>query len=325
MSLDAQILAALRSCPTGILGADLAQRLRVTPAAIWARIEDLRRLGYEIAATPHQGYRLVKAPDTLHADDILARLDGHQGVGRAIQICERTASTNDLIDRLGREGSQEGIAIFAEAQTRGRGRLGRSWESPPRLGLWFSVLLRPGWAPPRVTRLVVMAAVAVRQGVQAVTGLAPEIKWPNDLQVRGLKIGGILSEMSAELDRLRYVVLGIGLNVNQSYEDLPAELRGSATSLRLASGGAWDRAELAVAILRALDDGYARLCRGDFFGLAEEWEAACTTIGREVTIRAGDRCLRGRAESLDEDGALLVRSEYGHLEPVTGGDVTVEG
>ena len=325
MSLDAQILAALRSCPTGILGADLAQRLRVTPAAIWARIEDLRRLGYEIAATPHQGYRLVKAPDTLHADDILARLDGHQVVGRAIQVFERTASTNDLIDRLGREGSQEGIAIFAEAQTRGRGRLGRSWESPPRLGLWFSVLLRPGWAPPRVTRLVVMAAVAVRQGVQAVTGLAPEIKWPNDLQVRGLKIGGILSEMSAELDRLRYVVLGIGLNVNQSYEDLPAELRGSATSLRLASGGAWDRAELAVAILRALDDGYARLCRGDFFGLAEEWEAACTTIGREVTIRAGDRCLRGRAESLDEDGALLVRSEYGHLEPVTGGDVTVEG
>jgi BirA family transcriptional regulator, biotin operon repressor / biotin---[acetyl-CoA-carboxylase] ligase len=325
MSLDAQILAALRSCPTGVLGADLAQRLRVTPAVIWARIEDLRRLGYEIAATPHQGYRLVKAPDTLHADDILARLDGHQVVGRAIQVFERTASTNDLIDRLGREGSQEGIAIFAEAQTRGRGRLGRSWESPPRLGLWFSVLLRPGWAPPRVTRLVVMAAVAVRQGVQAVTGLAPEIKWPNDLQMRGLKIGGILSEMSAELDRLRYVVLGIGLNVNQRYEDLPAELRGSATSLRLVSGGAWDRAELAVAILRALDDGYARLCRGDFFGLAEEWEAACTTIGREVTIRAGDRCLRGRAESLDEDGALLVRSEYGHLEPVTGGDVTVEG
>jgi BirA family transcriptional regulator, biotin operon repressor / biotin---[acetyl-CoA-carboxylase] ligase len=138
------------------------------------------------------------------------------------------------------------------------------------------------------------------------------------LQVQGLKIGGILTELSAELDRVRYVVLGIGLNVNQQAEDLPPELRATATSLRLASGRVCERAELAVAILRALDTGYARLRRGDFGSLAEEWESACTTIGREVTIRAGDRRLRGRAESLDPDGALLVRSEYGHLEPVTG-------
>ena len=325
MSLDAQILAALRSCPMGIMGADLAQRLQLTSAALWVRIEELRRIGYEIAATPHQGYRLLRAPDALHADDLLARLDGSQVVGRGIQVFERTASTNDLIDRLGREGFQEGITIFAEAQTRGRGRLGRSWNSPPRLGLWFSVLLRPGWALPCVTRLVVMAAVAVRQGVRSVTGIAPEIKWPNDLQVQGLKIGGILTELSAELDRVRYVVLGIGLNVNQQNEDLPPELRATATSLRLASGRVCERAELAVAILRALDAGYARLRRGDFGSLAEEWESACTTIGREVTIRAGARRFRGRAESLDSDGALLVRSEYGHLEPVTGGDVTVEG
>jgi BirA family transcriptional regulator, biotin operon repressor / biotin---[acetyl-CoA-carboxylase] ligase len=171
--------------------------------------------------------------------------------------------------------------------------------------------------------LVVMAAVAVRQGVRAVTGIAPEIKWPNDLQVRGLKLGGILTEMNAELDRVRHVVLGIGLNVNQDREDLPAELRGAATSLRMGGGHAWDRAELAVAILRALDAGYARVLRGEFGALAEEWEAACTTLGREVAIRAGGRCLRGRAEALDSDGALLVRSQYGHLESVTGGDVTV--
>jgi BirA family biotin operon repressor/biotin-[acetyl-CoA-carboxylase] ligase len=138
-------------------------------------------------------------------------------------------------------------------------------------------------------------------------------------------VGGILIEMSAELDRERHVVLGIGLNVNQDEDDLPAELRGVATSLRVAGGRKWDRAELATAIMGALDEGYASVRGGGFARVAEEWESACTTIGREVTIRAGLRCFRGRAESLDADGVLLVRSEHGHLERVTGGDVTVEG
>lgn len=325
VTVDANILAALRACPTGISGTELARRLQMSEGVLWARIDDLRRLGYEIAATPHQGYRLIKAPDTLHSDDLLARLGDRRVVGRAIQVFERTGSTNDLVDRLGREGAPEGIVIFAESQTCGRGRLGRLWDSPPRRGLWFSVLLRPGWAPPRVTQLVVLAAVAVRRGVRAVTGMSLEIKWPNDLQIGGLKVGGILIEMSAELDRERHVVLGIGLNVNQVEDDVPVELHGVATSLRLVGGRKWDRAELATATLRALDEGYASLRRGGFARVAEEWESACTTIGREVTIQAGNRCFRGRAESLDADGVLLVRSEHGHLERVTGGEVTVEG
>lgn len=323
MNLDLQILRALRQSTSGISGADLAARLEVTRAAVWARVEELRRLGYDIEATPHSGYRLVGTPDALHADDLMARMGEGVLVGRKVQVYESTASTNDLVERLGRDGAEEGVVIFAEAQTRGRGRLGRVWSSPSRQGLWFSVLLRPAIRPEAVTRLIVMAAVALRRGVERFTGVLPGIKWPNDLLIGGRKFAGILTEMSAELDRVRYVVVGIGVDVNQEEEQLGG-MRGFATSLRLETGRAWDRAGLAVSILGELDRAYARLEAGRFGELAEEWEGACITLGQAVSVRVGGRVCRGRAESLDPEGALLVRTEYGHLERVTGGDLTVE-
>lgn len=323
MNLDLQILRALRQASSGISGADLAARLEVTRAAVWARVEELRRLGYDIEATPHSGYRLVGTPDALHADDLMARMGEGALVGRRVQVYESTASTNDLVERLGRDGAEEGVVVFAEAQTRGRGRLGRVWSSPSRQGLWFSVLLRPAIRPEAVTRLIVMAAVALRKGVERFAGVLPGIKWPNDLLIGGRKFAGILTEMSAEPDRVRYVVVGIGVDVNQGEAEL-AGMRGFATSLRLETGRMWDRAGLAVSILGELDRNYARLEAGRFGELAEEWEAGCITLGQAVSVRVGGRVCCGRAESLDPEGALLVRTEHGHLERVTGGDLTME-
>lgn len=323
MNLDLQILRALRQASSGISGADLAARLEVTRAAVWARVEELRRLGYDIEATPHSGYRLVGTPDALHADDLMARMGEGVLVGRRVQVYESTASTNDLVERLGRDGAEEGVVVFAEAQTRGRGRLGRVWSSPSRQGLWFSVLLRPAIRPEAVTRLIVMAAVALRKGVERFAGVLPGIKWPNDLLIGGRKFAGILTEMSAEPDRVRYVVVGIGVDVNQGEVEL-AGMRGFATSLRLETGRMWDRAGLAVSILGELDRNYARLEAGRFGELAEEWEAGCITLGQAVSVRVGGRVCCGRAESLDPEGALLVRTEHGHLERVTGGDLTME-
>ncbi|MGA1237998.1 MAG: biotin--[acetyl-CoA-carboxylase] ligase [Limisphaerales bacterium] len=323
MNLDLQILRALRQASSGISGADLAARLEVTRAAVWARVEELRRLGYDIEATPHSGYRLVGTPDALHADDLMARMGEGALVGRRVQVYESTASTNDLVERLGRDGAEEGVVVFAEAQTRGRGRLGRVWSSPSRQGLWFSVLLRPAIRPEAVTRLIVMAAVALRKGVERFAGVLPGIKWPNDLLIGGRKFAGILTEMSAEPDRVRYVVVGIGVDVNQGEVEL-AGMRGFATSLRLETGRMWDRAGLAVSILGELDRNYARLEAGRFGELAEEWEAGCITLGQAVSVRVGGRVCCGRAESLDPEGALLVRTEHGHLERVTGGDLTME-
>jgi len=229
-----------------------------------------------------------------------------------------------VIEKLARDGVKEGVVVFAESQTRGRGRLGRKWMSPAKRGLWFSVLLRPGLRPQEATRLTVASATALRRAIQSQTGLKAAIKWPNDILVQGRKVAGILTELSAELDRVKYVILGIGVDVNLSPADFPAELRRVATSLKTELGRPVARPDLAVAILHELDRDYARIAAGQFAALADEWEEHGTTIGQQVVIRIGDRQIRGRAESLGEDGELLVRTEHGHLERIVGGDVTLE-
>jgi BirA family transcriptional regulator, biotin operon repressor / biotin---[acetyl-CoA-carboxylase] ligase len=325
MSIDVQILTALRAVPDGaVSGAELSQRLGVSRAAIWARIEELRSLGYDIEASPHQGYRLLGAPDLLHADDLLSRLGSPRVIGRDIRVFQETTSTNDVVEKLARDGVKEGVVVFAEAQTRGRGRLGRKWLSPAKRGLWFSVLLRPDLRPQEATRMTVASATALRRAIAAQTGLEAAIKWPNDILVAGKKVAGILMELGAEMDHVNYVVLGIGVDVNLNGSDFPAELRKVATSLKAELGKPVSRPDLAVAILRELDRDYGRIAAGQFNALADEWEEYGTTIGQEVVIRAGDRQIRGRAESLGEDGELLLRTDHGHLERIIGGDVTTE-
>ena len=322
---DALILAALRLAgQSGASGADLAKQLKVSRAAIWARIEDLRRAGYDIVASPHHGYVLRSTPEALHADDILSRLELPRIVAREVQVFQETSSTNEIVDRLARDGVAEGVVVFAESQSAGRGRLGRRWFSPPGCGLWFSVLLRPPLRPQSATQLTVLSAVAVARGIERETGLHPEIKWPNDIVFGTRKCGGILLELGAELDHIRHVVLGIGIDVNVAPEEFPSELRQVATSLREQAGHKLDRTALSVAILRELDAAYARLRRGDFHEVSDEWVRRCTTLGKGVRIQMGDRMIVGTAEALDEEGALLVRTMHGRLERIVGGDVTLE-
>lgn len=325
MTVDAHILSALREPPGGsVSGTDLSRQLGVSRAAIWARIQALRELGYDIEASPHLGYRLLSSPDLLHADDLHSRLGTTRIIGRDIRVFERTTSTNDVIARLARDGIKEGAVVYAESQSRGRGRMGRLWISPARKGLWFSILLRPDLRPQAATQLTVAAAIALARAIAAHTGLAPEIKWPNDILIRGKKVAGILTELTAELDHIKEVVLGIGVDVNLDADELPPDLRKTATSLKIESGQTIDRAELAVAILHELDWDYDRIRSGQFDSVTAEWQERCTTLGREVSIRIGDRVIRGRAESLDAEGALLLRTQHGRLERIIGGDVTME-
>lgn len=324
MTTDTQILTALRAQPEGVSGADLAQRLRVSRAAIWARIEELRSLGYDIEASPHRGYRLLHSPDALHADDLMARLGAEVIIGREIHVFQETGSTNDVMEKLARDGVKEGAVVFAESQSKGRGRLGRQWVSTKARGLWFSVLLRPPLHPLAVTQVTIIAATAFRRAIHSQTGLPVEIKWPNDLLIRGRKVAGILTELRAELDSVKYVILGAGVNVNQEQSDFPAALRAIATSLRLEARMPFSRPALGMALLRELDADYARLREGQFARVAEEWERHCTLLGQHVAIQIGDRRVTGRAEALGEDGALLLRTQHGRLERIIGGDVSLE-
>ena len=325
MNLDTKILSALRTAASGaVSGAELSAQVGVTRSAVWARIRELRALGYEIEASPHQGYRLLAVPDVLHAEDLLSLVEGNRVVGRDIRVFEETGSTNDVVEKLARDGVAEGVVVFAETQTKGRGRLGRKWVSPPRKGLWFSVLLRPELRPAAVTQLTVAAATALTRAIRKQTELQPQVKWPNDILIKGRKIAGVLTELSAELDRVKHVILGIGVDVNLTASDLPPEVRRLATSMRIESGRTYRRADLAAAILTELDRDYSRIREGDFGGIAEEWGRQCATLGQQVRIETGGRVLEGRAEALDQDGALLLRTDHGHLERIIGGDVTLQ-
>jgi BirA family biotin operon repressor/biotin-[acetyl-CoA-carboxylase] ligase len=324
VTVDAQILRALRnSGGDAISGADLAAQLGISRAAIWAHIEELRSLGYEISASPHGGYRLRSTPDVLHADDLLALLDPGMLIGRDIRVFQETTSTNDVADKLGRDGVKEGAVVFAESQTRGRGRLGRNWVSSQGKGLWFSILLRPDLSPQAATQITVASATALARALKHAAAIPCEIKWPNDILVKDRKLCGILTEMTAEVDKINYIVLGIGVNVNFTESDFPLDLRRIATSLAIEAGRKFKRAEIASVILRELNHDYLRIKTGKFQAVADEWEEHCTTIGRNVEISAGARVIHGRAESLDSEGALLVRTQHGHLERIIGGDVTL--
>jgi BirA family biotin operon repressor/biotin-[acetyl-CoA-carboxylase] ligase len=325
MTIDTKILSALRSVGDGgVAGTELSQKLGISRAAVWAHIQELRSLGYEIEASPHLGYRLLNTPDVLHSDDLLSRLGRTKVIGRDIRVFEETTSTNDIVEKLAHDGVREGVVVFAESQSKGRGRLGRKWISPPRKGLWFSILLRPQIRTAAVTQLTIAAATALFRAIQAQTDITAEIKWPNDIMIRGKKVAGILTELSAELDTIKHIILGIGVDVNLTAAELPADLRKIATSLKIESGVHQNRAALAVKMLQELDHDYDRVCSGEFEYIADEWEKHCSTIGHRVAIHIGDRKIQGHAESLDTDGALLLRTQHGQLERVIGGDVTVE-
>lgn len=325
LSTLSHILRALRNdAGTGVHGTDISQKLGISRAAVWSHIEELRSLGYGINAGPHKGYRLTEVPDILIADDLTSQLSEDQIIGNQIRVFRKTASTNQLVDQIGLAGEPEGLVIFAESQTQGRGRLGRQWISPPNKGLWFSVLLRPALRPPQMTQLTVIAATALARAIRETTPLIPEIKWPNDILINGKKVAGVLTEMSAEPDRVLHAVIGIGLDVNLDEEDFPDDLKSLATSLRLECGKPILRSRLAVHLLKALDDDYRRVREGQFKMVSEEWESQCITLQKRVRIHQMDRVIDGYAESLDGEGALMVRTDSGLLERITGGDVTID-
>lgn len=329
MSLDAQLLAAFRSADDGYLtAAELSHQLGVARATVSRHIEELRSLGFDIQHQPSLGYRLAASPDILFAEDIQHRL-GKTVIGRQVLVYEKTASTNDLVEKLALDGATEGVVVFAETQTRGRGRMGRSWASPRGKGLWLSTLLRPKLPMSSVGRLTIAASVAITRAIREQVGLAAEIKWPNDIFIAGHKCGGILAEMRTELDAIKFVILGIGLDVNCDASDFPPEVRGIATSLKSELAGQVGepilRGDLAVALLRELDRAYGLVSDdGGFDEIRREWGRISSTLGKRVALQIGPHRLEGFAQALDEDGSLLVRCDDGRIEHAVSGDVMME-
>ncbi|TYO99864.1 BirA family biotin operon repressor/biotin-[acetyl-CoA-carboxylase] ligase [Geothermobacter ehrlichii] len=303
-----------------VSGARLSRELGISRAAVWKQIELLRARGYRIEAERSRGYRLLGGPDRVTPEEIRSRL-GESLVGRRVVCFERTDSTNLQALRLAEQGAEEGTVLIAEAQDAGKGRLGRSWLSPPGVNLYTSIILRPEIPPWDAPQMTFLAAMAVVRAVEEVCALSPRVKWPNDLLLGGRKVAGLLSELSADMDRVRAVVLGIGLNVNMSPEQIPSTLRYPATSLAIEGGRNYSRIDLACAICRHLDALYRLYRERGFEPVRLAWEANCDLIGRRVEVSCGEGTLRGRVRGIDGDGALLLDGPGGGVERILAGDV----
>ncbi|GAB4182069.1 MAG: biotin--[acetyl-CoA-carboxylase] ligase [Geothermobacteraceae bacterium] len=315
------LLRLLREAEDGhVSGAALSRTLGMSRAAIWKQIEVLRSRGYRIEAVPSRGYRLAEEPDLLSEEQLRSHLEGC-GIGKRVVCFDQTDSTNIQALRLVEEGAEEGTVLVADSQQAGKGRLGRAWVSPPGVNLYTSVILRPDIPPWQAPQLTFVAAVALVRAIEQVCGLSARVKWPNDVLVDGAKVAGVLSELLADMDRVRAVILGIGLNVNMSRGQLPETLRYPATSLALASGRpSWSRLQLACALYRQIDELYRVYLGRGFEPIRLAWEASCDLVGRQVQVSSGEDLLVGRCAGIDQDGALLL-SGGGATKRVLAGDV----
>ncbi|MCR5757232.1 MAG: biotin--[acetyl-CoA-carboxylase] ligase [Selenomonas sp.] len=305
-----------------ISGEEIADKLGVSRTAVWKHIKEMRAQGYDIESHARSGYRLRETPDALLAGEIRHGLKT-KIIGQEIICHEEIDSTNNEAKRLARQGAKEGTVVVAESQTGGKGRLERQFFSPQGKGIWFSVILRPRFLPQDAPKCTLMAAVAVARAMMEF-GLQPGIKWPNDLLYDNKKLVGILTEMSAEMDGINYIVIGTGINVNIEPSDFPEDIREVATSLSIMKGEALPRVSFFQSVLQALDDLYVRVqCEG-FAPVLEEWRKYNITLGQEVKVigvRDGE-VYTGKAVDIDEDGALLVDTSKGR-QRVLAGDVSI--
>lgn len=303
-----------------VSGPKIASELRVTRSTVWRWIERLRSLGVRIKGHPATGYQLETIADIL-VPQLLSRRLTSTGFGKRIHHFFRTESTQNLAMRLAAEGEPHGTLLIAEEQTAGRGRFGRAWYSEKTSGIYFSLILRPPLAPAHALLLTLAAGLAGYDAVREATGLSVDIRWPNDLLLGEKKFAGILTEMSAETERVHYVVVGIGINVNHT--KLPSELEAIATSLRLASGQRFSRIEILVRLLQAFDRYYNQLLeREGARSILSRWAAVSSYAeGKRVRVSTGTEEFTGVTAGLDSTGLLRVHREDGRSETVLAGDI----
>ena len=323
MNLRSRILELLRKAGEEYMsGEEIAKRLGVSRTAVWKHIKELREAGYGIKSRSRSGYTLEETPDCLLPGEIKNGLRT-RFIAKDIVFFEEIDSTNQVAKQLAQKGAAAGTVVVAESQGKGRGRLERSYFSPAGKGIWFSVILRPHILPQEAPKCTLLAAVAVAMAMKRFD-LKAEIKWPNDILHEGKKLTGILTEMSAEIDRINYIVIGTGINVNMEEEEFPEELRDKATSLSIMKGEKLPRVAFFQAVLEALDELCIVLEEDGFAPIIARWREYAVTLGQEVHVigAIGKDSFDGRAVDIDEEGALLVEAEGG-VRRVLAGDVSI--
>lgn len=305
-----------------ISGESIAGELKVSRTAIWKHIQKLREDGYEILSSERNGYKLKDAPDLLLPSEIQIGLNT-KIIGLEMEYKPSVDSTNQLAKKLAYHGAAEGTIVVAEEQTGGKGRLDRKFFSPRGKGIWFSVILRPNLLPKDAPKCTLMAAVAVAEAMKRFN-LQAEIKWPNDIMHDGRKLVGILTEMTGEIGKISYIVIGIGINVNIAREEFPEEVQDIAASLSELTGYEISRVKLFRAVLEEFDKLYCKIHEEGFSEIFSLWRKYNITLGKNIrVISASDgKSFTGKAIDLNADGALIVETKSG-LKAVYAGDVSI--
>lgn len=308
-----------------VSGEAMSRTLGISRAAVWKAIEALRQEGYTIQSAPNRGYRLDSAPDRVREGELTGPLAGCH-LGGKLLCLDTVDSTNTECKRQAMAGAPDGLVVISEEQTGGRGRLGRTFQSPKGRGLYVSALLRPQLPPAEVTDFTAWVAVAVCDGIEAACGLRPQIKWTNDIILNGKKVCGILTEMGleSESNALQYLIPGIGINANHTPEDFSEDVRLIATSLAQELGHPVRRSELAVQVIRALDRMYAAFPQGKQEYL-DKYRADCLTPGNQVQLITPVSRREAKAVAIDDEFRLVVEYPDGSREALSAGEVSVRG
>lgn len=321
MNIKQVILKAFHDHPGRFIsGEELSQTCGCSRTAVWKHIEELRQDGYEVEAVRKSGYRLLTAPDRLSAAEITASLDTKR-IGQRVIAHDEVTSTQTVAHEAAARGAEEGTLVLAEVQTGGKGRLGRRWHSPKGTGVWMSLIIRPAIPLPKTPQMTLLTAVTVARTIREETGLPVKIKWPNDIFIGDKKVCGILTELNAESDRVNYLVIGIGVNVNSVAGDFPPELVEVVTSLRIETGESVKRTRFIQQFCRFFEEEYDYYMQHGFERVKAEWERNSYTIGRWVNVQTISQQLEGRAVALDDEGVLLVEDKSGVVHKVYSADV----
>lgn len=318
--MKTRILHILKNASDFLSGEDLSKELGVSRTAVWKHIKILRAEGYLIESITKKGHRLISSPEAVYGEEVSFGLKT-KILGSKIYFKESVDSTNNIAKKFADEGCVEGFTVITEKQTGGKGRLNRPWQSPSKVGIWMSVVLRPKVEPTKAPQIALLTAAAVASAIESYTKLPAQIKWPNDILISGKKVCGILTEMKAEMEFIHYCVIGIGINVNTNAPDFPEELLNKAASLKMFAGQEIGRAGLVRVILEELEKLYFDWQENGFAPILELWLKKSCTLGHKVVVNTpAGISIKGFAKSLDESGALIIETEQGEKR-ITAGDV----
>ncbi|MFJ7933469.1 biotin--[acetyl-CoA-carboxylase] ligase [Sporosarcina sp. NPDC096371] len=305
-----------------VSGQEIADEHGLSRTAIWKYVKELEKEGYEIGTIRKKGYILIASPDRVNAANVQQHLTT-KDFGRNIRYFETCTSTQTIAHEEAQKGVANGTVIISEEQTAGRGRMARPWNSKSGKGIWMSVISRPSLTPQQAPQMTLVAAVAVTRAIEELTDIEPTIKWPNDILVDGKKVTGILTELQADPDQVKAIILGIGMNVNQELVEFPEELHDIATSLQILAGKPIDRAQLIAKILGFLELYTSMYEKHGFSPIKLLWEGYSNATGKRIRAVMLNETLEGTALGISDEGVLELRLDDGSIRGIYSADIEV--